>query len=82
MHHLFYGLSFFFLLGDVGGVKMSNLQEIEAAQCNDIPPERGMCCCCCCCHRLCFGYMTALLALAAGLIQHFLKEVAKDRLKL
>lgn len=86
----FYGLSFFFSSsGDVGGgeMKMSKRQEIEAARCNDIPPERAMCCCCCCCrrllrHRWCFGYMTAPLALAAGLIQHFLKEVAKDRLEL
>lgn len=65
-----------------GEMKMSKRQEIEAARCNDIPPERGICCCCCLRHRWCFGYMTALLALAAGLIQHFLKEVDKDRLKL
>lgn len=74
----FYGLSFFFPLETLGEMKMSKRQEMEAAQCNDIPPERGMCCCC----RWCSGSMTALLALAAGLIQHFLKEVAKDGPKL
>lgn len=81
MRCLFYGLSGFFPWETLGEMKMSKRREIEAAQCNDIPPERGTVCCCLR-HRWRFGYMMALLAMAAGLIQHFLKEVAKDRLKL
>lgn len=84
VHRLFLWFIFFFFLssGDVGGNENVKAAQIEAARCNDIPPERGMCCCCCLRHRRCSGYMAALLAPAVGLIQHFLKEVAKDRLKL
>lgn len=62
-------------------MKMSKRQEMEAARRNDIPPERVLGCLRhhrCRCRRRFFGYMTALLA---ALIQHFLKELAKDRPK-